>query len=256
MYLLKDVVHYLYLKWFKHKYPKTKIISDYFSEMINGFYSQAGQDAYIYSEFFNLIDSGKIPRVFVDIGCNHPIKFNNSYFFEKNLGFECIAIDPLTTYVSHWAETRPNAKLHSIALGDAKGKINLLVMDKVVDDDLESKHHSSNMFSTMSLDNTKRRSGNWKSIEVPILTAQDLFDTSKVSQIGIVSIDVEGFELKVLNGIDFFKTKIYIAIIENNTNNKFGAGEIRNFMATNGFTFYARIWGLDDIFVNTDIISL
>jgi FkbM family methyltransferase len=249
---LKDVVRYFYLKWFKFKHQETKIVSGYFSEMIKGFYSQVGQDAYLYSEFFALIDSGRIPKLFVDIGCNQPIKFSNSYFFEKNLGFECIAIDPLTTYVSHWAQIRPKAKLHNVALGATKGKMDLLTME---DDGMAFREHSPDMFSTFSVENSKLRDGKWRTVEVPVLTAQELFDSDRVSEIGIVSIDVEGFEIEVLKGIDFSRTKIYIAIIENNTQNKFGSDEIRNFMTKNGFAFYARIWGMDDVFVNNDLLA-
>lgn len=72
---------------------------------------------------------------------------------------------------------------------------------------------------------------------------------------GIVSIDVEGYEMEVLKGIDFTKTKIFIAIIENNTNSRLGADDIRFFMDENGFDFYARIWGLDDVFVRKDLNS-
>jgi FkbM family methyltransferase len=252
MLLLKDVVHYLYLKWFKHKYKKTKIISEYFSEMVRGFYSQKGQDAFLYSEFYELINSGKISKTFVDIGCNHPINFSNSYFFEKHLGFECIAVDPLMTYKSHWAETRPKAKLFNVALGATKGKMDLFTME---DDSMASQVQDPDMFSTLSADNSKLRSGKWKTLEVPVLTAQELFDSGRVSEIGIVSIDVEGFEIDVLKGIDFSRTKVQIAIVENNTKNIFGSEEIRDFMSKNGFEFYARIWKLDDVYVNNDLLA-
>lgn len=252
MSFIKDVAHYLFLNRFRYKYKNTKIVSNYFSEKIRGFYSQDGQDAYIYSEFFSLFESGKVPKIFVDIGCNHPIKFSNSIFFEKHLGFRCIAVDPLTTYASQWAEVRPDSKLHSVALGSSAGRMNLLTSEK---NDLSlNGSQSSDMFSTLDPKSCKADAENFVKIEVPVFTAQEIFDIDCVSEIGIISIDVEGFEMEVLRGIDFSKTNIYIAVIENNTRDKYGSDEIREFMRKRDFSFYARLWGMDDVYINNNKI--
>ncbi len=253
MFLFKDLARYLFLKWFLFKYKKTRVVSDYFGEKISGFYSQCGQDSYVYSEFFSLFDENKIPKVFVDIGCNHPTKFSNSYFFEKNLGFSCIAVDPLTTYITRWAETRPNAKLHSVALGAANGNLTLMTP---ANEQGANDIHSPDMFSTLSEEYSKIRTCDWKEVMIPVITAQELFVSNNIEEVGIVSIDVEGFELEVLKGFDFSKTKIFIAIIENNTNTKFGDDAIRQYMKKSNFTFYARIWGMDDSYINNDVLDL
>lgn len=251
MSFIKDVAHYLFLIRFRYKYKKTKIVSSYFSEKIRGFYSQEGQDAYIYSEFFSLFQSGKLPKIFVDIGCNHPIKFSNSIFFEKHLGFHCIAVDPLTTYVSQWAEVRPNSKLHSVALSSSAGRMNLMTCEK--NDVPLHGSHSNDMFSTLDPKSCKAVGERFINIEVPVLTAQEIFNMDCVSEIGIISIDVEGFELEVLKGINFSKTNIYIAVIENNTKDRYGSDEIRKFMIERDFSFYARLWGMDDVFINNNV---
>ena len=69
-------------------------------------------------------------------------------------------------------------------------------------------------------------------------------------------IDVEGFEMNVLRGLDFAKTKVYIAIIENNSKSRFGSDDIRKYMSQNGFSFYARFWGLDDVYVNNTLKNI
>lgn len=252
MKLLRDFIHYVFLEWFKRKHKGTKIVSTYFTDLPSGFYSQAGQDSFVYSEFFSAIESGRIPRVFLDVGCNHPTKFSNSYFFEKHLGFKVEAVDPLTTYVSHWAIERPNSTLHSVALGAASGQLQLSIPDRdwVMEDD----SHPPDMFATLDAKNPRLSDGKWKTINVPVWRAQSLLESKDINEIGIVSIDVEGFEMEVLRGIDFSKTKIFIALIENNTSSKFGAEDIRAHMAQNGFLFYARIWGLDDVFIRSDLM--
>ena len=248
MFILTDIKRYLYLINFKYKHKKTKVFCSYFNNVTKGFYSQRGQDAIVYSEFFLLINHKNFPKIIVDIGCNHPIKFNNSYFFEKNLGFLCIAVDPIKNYVKDWAKMRPKAILHNVALGFRKGNLSLMTSDNL--DGHQSSSYADDMLSTLLIDKKKFKSGNWKIEKVAVLKTQTLFNTAKLSEIGIMSIDVEGFEMEVIKGIDFSKTRIHIMIIENNTNGKFGSDEIRKIMNRHGFIFYARIWALDDIFLN------
>ncbi len=67
-----------------------------------------------------------------------------------------------------------------------------------------------------------------------------------------MSIDVEGHELNVLEGIDFDYTKINVLTIENNPKGykKQGDDKIRKFMIKQGYTFWGRIIKLDDIYVH------
>lgn len=250
--MLKDIGRYFLLRWFKSKYKGTKVVGSHFSAPLTGFYSQAGQDAFIYSEFFQLIDAGRIPKIFLDIGCNNPIKFSNSYFFEKNLGYKCIAVDPLPTYASEWKLCRPNSVFHNIGLSSFSGELSLSVPDQ--HEGIESNSHSSDMFATMDSNNVRLSEGKWKKLNVAVVTAQELLNAEYVSEVGIASIDVEGYEMEVLKGFDFVRTKIYILIVENNSNNKFGSDEIRNFMTDNSYIFYARFWGLDDVFIHSDLL--
>ena len=64
-------------------------------ESLDGYYSQDGQDVYLSMLLFNKIDkllASGVQPVFVDIGCNHPIKFSNSYFFEKYFKFKSLLV--------------------------------------------------------------------------------------------------------------------------------------------------------------------
>lgn len=165
-----------------------------------------------------------------------------------NLGFSCLAIDPITKYKNDWARTRPNAKLLNIALGDQEGEVEMTVFED--DDHAEKRQQSNDMFSTLSPSSAKHASATSKKERVSIRRAENVFREENLSEIGILSIDVEGFELQVISGIDFTKTSIHIAVIENNTDSRLGSENIRAHMKSVGFKFYARIWGMDDIYVN------
>jgi len=55
---------------------------------MNQFYSQANQDIFI-SHVLKNQENG----FFIDIGCGNPFSINNSYFFEKELGWNGVCID-------------------------------------------------------------------------------------------------------------------------------------------------------------------
>lgn len=253
MQIIKDIFRYLTISWFKNKYKNTKIISGYFNSTIKGIYSQDGQDSFIYSEFYSYINKQKFPKIFIDIGCSHPVKFSNSLFFEEALGFRVIGVDPLPIYIDEWKKLRPTATMYCLALGNENSEMKLSVPADNVEN--SSMSHSADMFSTLNENNNRLNKGVWNKLRVPVKKTQDFVDELLIPEIGVLSIDVEGFELNVLKGLDFKKTTIYFAIIENNSTNRFGSDDIRNLMNENGFNFYARFWGLDDIYVNKKLIN-
>jgi len=55
------------------------------------FYSRAGQDQFLFENFFR----GKRDGVFVDAGARDGEKFSNSLFFERTLGWRGLCIEPL-----------------------------------------------------------------------------------------------------------------------------------------------------------------
>lgn len=50
--------------------------------------------------------------------------------------------------------------------------------------------------------------------KVPTITLQKLLDENKIKEIDFFSLDVEGFELEVLKGVNFDKIKINYILIE------------------------------------------
>ena len=54
-----------------------------------------------------------------------------------------------------------------------------------------------------------------------------------------MSLDVEGTELKVLNGIDFSKVEINYIVMENDKGNE---KALRNFLWDKGYKIKAKLW--------------
>ena len=54
------------------------------------FYSQLGQDKFLFENFFRGMRGG----VFVDVGAYDGVALSNTYYFEKELGWQGICIEP------------------------------------------------------------------------------------------------------------------------------------------------------------------
>lgn len=214
--------------------------------IIGKFYSQDGQDLYLSALLFDLFN--KLDGQYViDIGCNDPERFSNSYFFEKFFGCKTIAIDPIEEYGDKWKKLRPQANFIAAALGKAYGVVtlNIPIQSAIYDD----------MFSTLAEINPKAGNVQYMQRQVNCVTLESILVAHQILNIALVSIDVEGAELGVLEGINFEHVSIKCFIIENNTKNLFGSDDIRVFLKSKGYVFYSRIGYLDDVFLHKSMIN-
>lgn len=211
---------------------------------VEGHYSQEGQDAFLLSEFLHIIKDSKFPRTFLDVGCNHPTVFNNSYYFERFCNFQVLAIDPLATFKSEWEKIRPGAEFKLCAVGESEGVVEF---EEAIGEGISS------MYSSVSGESSK--ANGFKKIlrTVKVKTINQLLNEAHWDNVGIMSLDIEGYEEKALNGIDFSKIKFNIVLVENNRDNFFGDSGVRKILLDAGYKFYARFWGLDDLFVHNSI---
>jgi FkbM family methyltransferase len=227
-----------YIK-FKLNYPSIPVL--HWTEN-SKMYSQHGQDLYLAGLLFGRFKSE--PGVVLDIGCNHPVKFSNSLFFERHMGCKIIAIDALEDYQNLWAEVRPNAEFIATALAESPGEVTLFIPER--------SHQIDDMFSSINSINPKIKDSKYISKKVKSTTVDKVLTDRGINHILFASIDVEGAEMEVLKGIDFEKVKISAIIIENNNTSQYGSNEIRDYLENKDYVFYSRIGFLDDVFVKED----
>ena len=98
----------------------------YTSRLDAPLYSQAGQDYLLLPLMIRRLNVSRNRNVIVDVGCNHPVMYSNTYLLEKNFDCRTIAIDPLLKYKSVWQEVRPEAVFVNCAVSDRKGRACLL----------------------------------------------------------------------------------------------------------------------------------
>ena len=227
------------LKSFKKKYPETKIFLPVYKDDIK-LYSQSNQDYIVYENFFKNKKNG----FFCDIGGNHPLKINNTLYFEE-LGWEGVVFEPLPYMRELWAKHR-KAKLFPFALSNNKGKVKFTVVKDITG--------WEDMLSFVT--ETKNADYDYETEEISIQTEifKDVIVKEGITHIDYLSLDVEGHEMNVLQGIDFDKVRINVLTIENNSVAD-GGENIRELMFKNNFLLWGRLVELDDIFVYKDFLK-
>jgi len=233
------------IDWIKFRFyhPSVPVIKPL---TVGTYYSQDGQDMYLSALFFNILKQQSGQYV-VDIGCNHPEHFSNSKFFEEYYNCKTIAIDPIEEYGELWKEYRPAALFIPTALGASTGTVILTVPEKSASYD--------DMFSSILGKNPKIGDTPCLQREVPCVTLSSILDTQSIASVAILSLDVEGAEISVLEGIDFERAKIKCFLVENNSKSLFGTEEIRVFLQSKGYVFFSRIGFYDDVFVHSTIVD-
>ena len=211
------------------------------SNSINLFYSQQNQDIIVLNFLknnFSLNDNIKI----IDIGANHPIKFNNTMLFEKLFNAEIYSIDAQNTFKKIFQETRKSTFINC-AIGQCREEITFFVPKGSND------NHDNNMFASSDINFIPLDLANC--IDEIKVTKCPLIDVVPIQEYDILFIDVEGFEEDVLNGIDFSKFNFKIICIENNRSIK-SKKTIRKMLLQNHYCWVGRILGFDDIFIFED----
>ena len=171
----------------------------YYFKYVKKSYSISGVDLVIDRIFRN-----KKKGVYIDIGCNHPIKYNNTYLLYKR-GWSGINVD---------LDTKSIQEFNKLRRDDTN--IQALISNKVELKNIYF-YHERSAINTVSKNLANYRKKKYKLIKRVSVTLNSVIQNStyKNKKIDFLSIDVENHEFQVLKAFNFQKYKIDIIVCEN-----------------------------------------
>lgn len=207
---------------------------------IEGYYSQKGQDKFLNEVIFKY-EKG---NVFVEIGAHDGVSFSNSYFFEKNLAWTGICIEP-NPNVFNVLQANRNCICEQICISDSNAKKPFLLCNGYM---LEMYSGLLDNYDPRHLDRIDTEmnifGGGKQVIWVDCCTLKSLFEKHMITHIDFLSIDIEGGEKEALQSIDFAAVTINVIVVENN----FNGTSLKEYLEAKGYILKAHI-GKDDIYL-------
>lgn len=181
---------------------------------MKGFYSQCGQDRFVYENFFKNHRDG----IFVDVGAHDGITFNNTLFLEKENGWSGINIEPNDNVYQRLIENRPNSINLNVAVSEEEGELEFIKVSGAPEmiSGL-AKHYDPRHENRLDIE-LKRDGGKRETVLVKSKRLDNIFQENGIKNVNYLSIDVEGGELSVIKSINFDKVFIDIIGFENNYN--------------------------------------
>ncbi|GAB4165146.1 MAG: hypothetical protein Fur0032_01700 [Terrimicrobiaceae bacterium] len=193
--------------------------------MLHQYYSQAGQDLWVLRDVFGFLCNG----YFVDIGAADGIELSNSYALEKRFGWRglCIEADPES--FSRLEKSR-SARCLNVCLDAEPGEVAF---------------KSGAGFFGGIVTGEAETAGTRK---VTTVTLRDVFARENVPDtIHYLSLDVEGFEERVMQGFPFDTHKFLCATIERPSDT------LRAVLDQQGYVLVGELPGLDTFYIHHSI---
>jgi len=206
------------------------------------FYSQIGQDKFLFERFF----LGKRNGIFVDIGAYDGRTFSNTLFFEQSLGWTGLCVEPLPGEFEKLKSCR-SATCANTCVSDYNGIGDMLDVD--VTGDARMLSGLIENYDPRHLERIDRVSIQKNVIRVPVTTLTDLLSAHNLTRVDYCSLDTEGSELNILKSLDFRQFDISLFTIANN----YKDGRIHDFMARNGYGLVVEFQGCDQLYKKKEV---
>lgn len=168
------------------------------------YYSQDGEDIFLHQNIFKNKSNG----FYVDIGAHHPTRFSNTKFF-YDMGWTGINIEPIPNSMAVFNRERPKDINLEIAISNEYKRLNFYMFNEPALNSLskelsEERHNANDSYKIIEI----------KEIDaVPLSSVLDEH-IKKEQSIDFMSIDVEDYELNVLESNNWKKYSPDILIVE------------------------------------------
>lgn len=154
---------------------------------------------------------------FIEAGANDGYSQSNTYFLEKFKGWRGVLVEAIPALFEECKKERPKSKVYHCALvagvsaGDTiemrYANLMSLVKGALKSEEMENQHILDGI-------RVKNLAGSY-TVRVPARTLESILDEqAELDRIDLLSLDVEGYELEVLKGMNLAKYKPRYILIE------------------------------------------
>lgn len=176
------------------------------------FFSQDGQDMYLENNIFKGYKNG----FYVDVGAHDGVTINNTLYFERNLNWTGINIEPIKTVFDKLTINRPTNININCAICNYDGETYFFLnteyteMISGIKDSYDNRHLQRLIYENNIMGSKT------EIVTVNTKRLQTILDQNNVNHINYLSIDVEGAEFEVIKSINFNNVFIDVIGFENN----------------------------------------
>lgn len=225
-----------------------RIIVKIWGANFNISFSQTGEDIIMLFIF----NSFKIKKItYLDIGTNHPFNLNNTYLFYL-LGLNGVCVEPDPSLFEKIKKNRKRDVCINVGIGignQKEGQFYLM---------------SNSVFNTFSEEEARKLEFNKdasiiKTINMPLNSINDIINSNFSTCPDIISLDVEGIDLQILQELNFSKYRPKVFCIEtisysSNLNGTKAEG-ILELMKQNNYRIFADTY-INTIFVDNNFLKV
>ena len=200
---------------------------------VNSCYSQEGEDMLLSRIMGHIHYAGS----FIDIGAHHPIRFSNTYKFYQ-AGWRGVNIEATPGSAAVFNKFRPLDVNLEIAVSDKEEELTFYMFN----------YPQLNSFSESQV-------AEWDGKNDVKLIEKKTLQTSTITKIlqthapgkksfDLLSIDVEGLDLKILNTLDFSEYRFKYIIAEDSPGDIKAAldGDMTRFLSSRGYRLLSKLY--------------
>lgn len=206
------------------------------------FFGETNEDAALLL-LFNKLNLPIEDVRYLEIGTNDPVRHNNSFSLYR-AGARGVLVDAFPTVGLLAQKVRPEDKFINCAVSDVSGEnVVFYACESSAYSSLDEAHHKQY---------ENQRPNEVKEISVPLIGINELIGMCDEKP-NVILCDAEGFDEKIVMGIDYSKNDIAVVMLETDHSGPDGVDMV-SFMKDEGFKLYASI-KQNDIYYNTSYIN-
>jgi FkbM family methyltransferase len=181
-------------------------------------YAQWGDDLLVWRYF-----GESYKGTFLEAGANDPKSLSQTYLLEQQ-GWSGVLVEPIPRCCEALRRERPRSRVFQNALGapGQRGKLRLRIPDGTTELAHALPDGTANADEAHAAEVGLRRAkptARDEVIEAEFITLDEVLKQAGITQLDFMSLDLEGFELPALQGLDFNRIKPRLIIIEDRLEN-------------------------------------